>query len=695
MTTRNWHILPLLAAATTLVTGCEGEVEAPHENVQVALQRAQSCEDLESKLKDDAIAKMNRQIDAEIRYIEEGDHWGGTPGFGGEEFGASTGSGMGEPADGGGGGGNAAPPRHSETNTQVDGVDEADIVKTDGNHLYVLHGNQLAVLNAFPASELGIGSSTAVEGYPSEMFLTGDRVVVFSSVDGASVFQEAGVEPPTSESYHGDCWDCGGAYYPSLTKVTVMTLDGNVPSVERELYFEGWYQSSRRVGDKVRAVLNGGYHPPMVQYYPDVHDFWELSEDAKIAAFEQLRLTNLARIHAATLQDLLPHRFERVNGELSVLQPSCSDYYVPTAGSTEYGMTQIQSFDLADKTAGVAETQIVGQAQTVYANAGAMYLVGQSWNDPWLALPTWTELMSTTWSHVHKFDIEGHAPVYEGTGTIPGWVNNQFSLDEKDGKLRIATTDQRSSAEVWRTENNLYVLADAGTTLEVVGSVTGLAPDESIQSARFIGDMAYLVTFRQVDPLFAIDVSDPTAPRVLGELKIPGFSEYMHPLEGGTHLLTIGRDGTDDGQVLGVAISIFDVQNPLEPKLTHKLAIGDGHSEAELNHKAFTLYEGTLAIPMVRYDDTTYAASSTLELFQIDATTGITKTGSVDHSVLFEHPAPDSCYYYGYGVRRGVFIDNLVYSISEAGVLASDAQNPAQTVASLKLPALDMGCGGY
>jgi hypothetical protein len=202
-----------------------------------------------------------------------------------------------------------------------------------------------------------------------------------------------------------------------------------------------------------------------------------------------------------------------------------------------------------------------------------------------------------------------------------------------------------------------------------------------------VGNTAFVVTFRQVDPLFAIDLADPYNPRLLGELKIPGFSEYMHPLGDG-HLLTIGREGTDDGQVLGVALQIFDVTNPAQPRLAHKLDLGDGSSEAEYQHKAFTFYQNTLAIPMVRWDYSAENpfAGSTLELFHIDAAAGIAQVGSVDHTALYDGMPPEYCYYYGYGIRRGVFIDNAIYSISEAGVLASDVADPSLTLGQVNLP---------
>jgi uncharacterized secreted protein with C-terminal beta-propeller domain len=172
-----------------------------------------------------------------------------------------------------------------------------------------------------------------------------------------------------------------------------------------------------------------------------------------------------------------------------------------------------------------------------------------------------------------------------------------------------------------------------------VGELRGLAPGETIYSTRFLGDRGYMVTFRQVDPLFVFDLADPAEPTLLGELKIPGFSEYMHPLEDDLHLLTIGFDGTDDGQITGLALQIFDVTDPTDPKLSHKQVISEqwsGWSEALYNHKAFTLYRDVLAIPFEGYDDVNGVYGSALRLFRVSSSEGITELGSIDHSPYIE-----------------------------------------------------------
>jgi uncharacterized secreted protein with C-terminal beta-propeller domain len=701
MKTQKRTILPLITLLLGAV-GCDSGVQ--EEDVQqlaASLQQAQNCDHLLSMLKQDALAKMNAEVDAQIQWIDEGGYYGG--GDVAVGTGSSSTSSGGEPtneaAPSAGSDSSAPAPSHSETNTQVDGVDEADIVKTDGNYLYVLHGGALEIVTAFPASDMALSASLDVEGSPSEMFLTDDKLVVFATVDGTPIFEAAGVEPPTPDYGYGpypegDVAGPGGGYgyYPSLTKITVLGHQGSVAQVERELYFEGHYQSSRRMGELVRAVLNGGHHSPVWTSYPEFPNGNYPESDAEWkTAYAQLRVDNTFAISAATLDDFLPRRFEKDGANVSVAAPSCTDYYVPPAGSTTYGLTQVQSFDLASSDSALHQTYVVGHATTVYANADSMYLASEAYNDSlWATYQLLPSPVVMEKTHLHKLDLATNPakPDYVASGTVPGRVDSQFSLDEKDGMLRISTTATMASVDTWDTINNLFVLGQNGGKLTTVGSVTGLAPGEQIYSTRFVGDRGYVVTFRQVDPLFVFDLSNPAQPELKAELKIPGFSEYMHPLNGGTHLLTIGQDGTDTGQITSPALQIFDVQDATNPVLTHKLVLPDGYSEALYNHKAFTFYEDMLAIPFSSWGyDPDYSMSSTLELFDIDVTAGITHRGSIDHTAFFGSIAPtDPCYYaYPIEVRRGVFIGDNIYAISAGGVTASRVSD-LSTVATLNLP---------
>jgi uncharacterized secreted protein with C-terminal beta-propeller domain len=240
------------------------------------------------------------------------------------------------------------------------------------------------------------------------------------------------------------------------------------------------------------------------------------------------------------------------------------------------------------------------------------------------------------------------------------------------------------------TDNLVSTMGLKGNALELLGSTPPLAEGERIFSARFLGDLGYIVTFRQVDPLFAIDLSNPESPKVLGELKIPGFSDYMHPL-GDSHLLTIGRDIDETTQRdNGTALQIFDVSDPVHPRLAHKKLVGDGYSEANHNHKAFNFYadKGLLAFPFVSYQSD---FSSTLELWDVSADVGFNRRGAVDHSDLVlddcggvPYAVEDFYYYCGYQpqITRGVFIDEFVYSISHGGVRVHDVDDLTAPVAT-------------
>ncbi|WP_437855551.1 beta-propeller domain-containing protein [Sorangium sp. So ce363] len=798
-THRTHSSLWLLLATGLLAVGCEtastpGE---PVDSQRAALHRAQSCDDLEALLKQDALAKMNAQIDATIasysaygypRGAAVGGVDNGSVGVpGGAEDPTDTPAPVPPTADDGGtsqetsgeDSGSGADPAHSETNTQVAGVDEADIIKTDGNNIYVLHGQSFYTLTAWPASSLAVGSSLAIEGSPLEMFVAGDKVVVYSSVNGAAIYEQAGVtprpgyydyllidtmiggggvaptpgdpsapsgapgtpadggdakplppdntEPPSggdtpseddtpsdAEAPSGgeapappppdgdganepapdepsiDVPGSGGVWEP-LTKITVLSLAGGAPSVVKEVYFEGGYSSARRTGPNVRTVLTGGAHGPALRYWPSGLTEYPETAEAWTAAFEQLRTENAAIIEDAPLSTWLPYRFEKQGEAVTLLDASCSDFYVPDAGTTSYGLTQIESLDLADLAAAPESTSIVGATDTVYASHDALYVAARSWQEQ--AAPG-EMFVGTNLTHLHKFDLiaDPSQPGYVASGSVPGHIINQFSLDEHNGKLRVSTTSQVPAEPRWTTSNNVFVLEAQGTDLEKIGAVTDLAPGETIQSTRFVGDRGYVVTFRRVDPLFVIDLADPASPSVAGELKIPGFSEYMHPLDDG-HLLTIGRDGEEDGTVTGLALQIFDVTNASAPALLHKEAL-DGaeymHSEAEYNHKAFTYYGelGVLAFPLVSFDGQTGAMSSTLELFNVDIEDGFSRLGAVDHSGFFSS-VPSGCTYGGAAVQRGLFIEDYVYSYSQGGVLVNALDDLATPVASLPLPTPD------
>ena len=332
--------------------------------------------------------------------------------------------------------------------------------------------------------------------------------------------------------------------------------------------------------------------------------------------------------------------------------------------------------------------------------------------------------MITAWAqnqtHIHKFEFASDAgfPNYIASGTVVGSVKDQFSMDDRAGYLRIATSENRTYIdEAGRyvsptfagsdpslpqdrpnTVNHVFVMGPNGPWLDTVGDVGEIGNNEQVRSVRFIDGRGYVVTFRQVDPLFVLDLTNPTAPTKLAELTIPGFSEYMHPLDA-THIMTIGRDGTASGQVLGLKLQIFDVANGANPILAQTFTYSGnqyGQSEAENDHKAFTYFadQHMLAFPYYAYDQNGGGMHSSLELFKVDAGTGFAKLGSIDHTPLFSSSPAGYCGgYYTPTVRRGVFLDNFVYAISYGGVIAKDATNLGAPGAQLALPSPQVNDG--
>jgi len=290
-------------------------------------------------------------------------------------------------------------------------------------------------------------------------------------------------------------------------------------------------------------------------------------------------------------------------------------------------------------------------------------------------------------TYLFKFDTDSdprHVRYVAGGG-VPGQLVNSFALDDEGGHLRVAST--RRTWLGWQLKamsNSVFVLRASGDRLSRVGEVDDLAHNERIYSARFEGPRGFLVTFRNVDPLFTLDVSNPTNPRVVGELKIPGFSTYLHPL-GRDHLLTIGRDTT------GAQLQIFNVADFANPALQHRYVLGtaSSSSEAEYDHKAFTYFQsrGLLSIPLSDWSTARRNRfTSSLTIVRATPESGIVPLGAVEHADLVQ--GTDARGYWGWTpqVRRGVMMDDYVYSISYGGMKVNDVRNLSRSIATIVFP---------
>jgi hypothetical protein len=725
-------------------------------NAMAKLTRADSCEDLLTRIHDDIAAKI--EVRAELmRDADQATSGGGlsrgpvtTPGIpgatpdpapSGDPSAPSSGAGgsaaplpMAPPSDSGESSGgtdngtgtsNLGPTDHSDTNVQVEGVDEADIVKTDGSRIYLLHGNELFVLDSWPASETSIVSRVAVEGTVTEMFVNDGVASIFSHVYDQGDLVEP--RPATSTGAFGP-----GYYYGfPFTKITLIDTNGDSPQITRELLIEGSYLSSRLHGTTVRAVIQGGFrNPQLYSGYIEYVDPWgrpypQEQIDAQVDAWRERMI---AAVEQTELGDWLPIEREIVDGELTAPTRRCTDFYAPSPGLTEYGLTNIVSFDIQDPESALGGAIVLGAADEVYSNESVLLLAHRDWR--------WDQgLIERERTVLHHFALDGTRTTYDASGFVPGHIVDQFSIDETAGVVRIA-----SSIRLWQnfvapvpavaeaaaeeddngvfalgrqqTDNRVVTLEVQGEALVALGASEPLGHDgESIFSSRFIGDRGYVVTFQQRDPLIVLDLGDPKAPTVLGEAVIPGFSDYMHPLDA-DHLVTIGRDVDEQtGVDQGLMLQIFDVSDATAPRRTHTYLFGaNGYSEANVNHKAFTFHEpegaaageGLLAFPYVSYGG---AFASSLEVFEVSADAGFAKLGSIDHTgtlanlcgsyidPAFSMPVVYQCVQPE--VRRGLFIfgdeGDFVYSISNGGVRVHELADLVAAVADVALPMPDYG----
>ncbi|MBN1656270.1 MAG: beta-propeller domain-containing protein [Deltaproteobacteria bacterium] len=771
---KNMTILFSASLAVAALWGCteSSEQSEPGDRpgktaaIVAQLKKADSCEDLLTKIQDDAVAKITAMAEQQRVYAEEQqNHYDKNSGAGGMSGGATIGSAPFDPGvseepeawsgesqgiapaiDGMGGAGGAmsgttsrqdsssapsgmtlngdeestgdsassGPSGHSDTNVQVENVDEADIVKVDGETIYLLHGNQLFVLDAWPPEELSIGPDLSIEGYPVEMFVRDGRAVVYSRVYDNGELGSLGKSGNYKEGYYydGPEYYCGGG--PEFTKISLLDVTADAPKVVRELYIEGSYQSARLHDSMARTVVQGGFKAPGL-FMPNI-EFW----DAWGRPFDQEKVDEqidtwrdrvIESIQSTELSDWLPLEKERIDGKIVDVERRCSDYYAPSPGMTDYGLTNIVMLDITETGGPLSGASILGSVSEVYASAQTMLLAHQQWYANRLSGDDGER------TALHSFELTADRTNYTASGFVPGHILNQFSMDVDDeaGVVRLATT-RESWNEESRFDNRVFTLQADGDELKQLGKSEALGHrDERIFSTRFIGDKAYVVTFRQQDPLIVLDLSDPENPEVLGEAVIPGFSDYMHPLDK-DHLLTIGRNTNEWGSDIGLLLQIFDVSKPTQPKQTHHHTYSpDGYSTANTDHKAFTYWaeRQLLAFPFVNYggeyyDDRTgsYYQSmprSSLEVFKVSIDTGFTQLGSVNHTALMEQNgclAKESYYddyegivhenYYWQcsqpDVRRGVFMDDFVYAISHAGVTVHALTDLVEPVGQISLP---------
>ena len=481
---------------------------------------------------------------------------------------------------------------YSTSNVQETGIDEPDMLKTDGRRIVVATQNSVQIVDVTGPEPRLVATIGLGEHWVSNLLLHGDRVLVFALQWGVIVpFDDSG----------GD--DAAGVTEPETgwgptTEIVEIDLAGPTPSVVRRLNIEGNYVSARMTDGVVRIVTSS--RPRAIG--------WAVPEAAGVAAEEQATEANREIAASTTVDHWLP-RYTLTDAASTTLAfgrlVDCDRIWAPAHYSGP-GTLSVTTIDItADGLGGsIDTTSILSDGSTVYASPQHLYVTTTRWFD-WHTQPEGPDDGTLAETEIHMFDVgDAISSPYVGSASVTGTVLNQYSMSEHEGHLRIATT----TVPPWRfegepdSESLVTVLAAGVDGLSVVGQIGGLGIGERIFAVRYLGDIAAVVTFRQTDPLYIIDLADPASPTVRGELKIHGYSAYLHPV-GAELLLGLGQDADEEGRTLGTQASLFDISDLDRPGRIDQWTAPGGHSEVEFNALAFLYWpaEHLAVLPMVQY----------------------------------------------------------------------------------------------
>ena len=514
--------------------------------------------------------------------------------------------------------------KKSETNTQVKNVDESDIVKVDDKYIYYVSENKVVIIDAQTAEtsdKIAEINYKDVNFYPREIYVKNQKMVVIGNeYDNSCKTEIINTDDTTITDK-----EIAQNNKPKSGMIIYDISNIKEPKEIRRVMIEGSYISSRMIDDNI--------------YY---------------VASKYIATSNIQR---NKIEDLDEDKYKPVYQDTAVGQEEkCINY------DSIYCFAEIQDASYL-MLAGLninnnEEADIrtfLGAGQYVYASEKNMYIATNQ-----MTYGEGYEVLGGT-THLLKIGLNNGKFSFKAENTVDGQVNNQFSMDESENEnietFRIATT----IGNIWvdkTTANNLYILNDK---LEEIGKVENFGKEEKIYSVRYVGDKAYVVTFKQTDPLFVIDLSNSETPQILGELKIPGYSTYLHPYDE-THLIGFGYDTKEDGTRVttnGLKMAMFDISDFNNPQELFKIAIGDSkytYSELLYNHKVllFSKEKNIIAIPL--YSSSGRKTNSRAAIYNIDLEKGFSLKGEIAN-------VTDK---YDENVKRIVFANNTYYTLSNA-----------------------------
>ena len=600
---------------------------------------------------------------------------------------------------------------YSQTNVQVKDVDEADFVKNDGKYIYTIAGNKLVILDAYPAESSKIVSKTDIKGQLQNMFVNNDRLILFTIED--------------SNAYTVPEYDfMPRQMYVQKTRALIYDIsDRSNPELAEDYSINGYYFQSRMIGDYIYFIVkdnvnyyNRWINQPMIKssssriIMPPIYYFDNAEYNYVFNTVASFNINGKENLNAKTFmigyadnlyvskdnmyisyQKNQPYeyytnynedRFYKVVVQLlpSKVQDEIMDIKNDNGLSSSEKGSKISSIieDMYNNMDEKDKESLINRIQ----DAVTEYDIKQE-----------QEKRKTI---IHKIAIKEGSIEYLAKGEVSGNLLNQFSMDENDEYLRVATTTYVYMGKSMMY-NNVYVL---DKDMKVVGKIEDIAPDERIYSTRFIGSKLYMVTFKNIDPLFVIDLSDPNNPEILGKLKIPGYSDYLHPYDK-NHIIGIGKEteGNEWGGIStkGIKLALFDVSDVANPKLIDKYEIGQEGSDSEAlhDHKAFLFdkEKNILAIPVRetkgRYYDEKYGYYNWrvwqgAYVFSISADEGFKLKGTITHSDADENS--NDYWYSPNAVRRSFYMDNVLYTISTKKIKANDINNIDNEIKEIDLP---------